>query len=88
MYGRKISKKKNVKVRSFLGATTSDMTDFVKSLKVSFCMSVLITWSRAQKHRLLIISLSSRTVLGTSKSTVLYPYLLIEKVASGIVAKP
>ena len=41
--GRKISKKKNVKVRSFPGATTSDMTDFVKSLKMSFCMSVPMT---------------------------------------------
>ena len=46
--GRKMSKKKNVKVRIFPGATTNDMTYFVKliiikSLKVSFCMSAPIT---------------------------------------------
>ena len=30
--GRMMCKKKNVKVKSFLGATTSDMTDFVKPI--------------------------------------------------------
>ena len=30
--GRKMARKKNVKVRSFPGATTSDMTDFVKPI--------------------------------------------------------